>query len=63
MTIHGLAVIQQTASLDFPQGNGYHVGEILKQKCKPSDVSAEIKLYQEQKSRSIMQLTTTMTSL
>jgi hypothetical protein len=44
---HGLAVIQKTASADFPQGKAYRVVEILKQKCKPSDVSAEIELDQE----------------
>jgi hypothetical protein len=36
---HGLAA--------FPQGKVYHVIEIMKQKCKPSDVSAEIELNQE----------------
>ena len=44
---HGLAVIQKTVSTDFPQGKAYCVIEILKQKCKPSDVCAEIKLDQE----------------
>ncbi len=44
---HGLAVIQKTVSMDFPQGKAYRVIEILKQKCKPSDVSAEIELDQE----------------
>ena len=44
---HGLAVIQKTVSMDFPQGKVYHVIEILKQKCKPSDVSAEIELDQD----------------
>jgi hypothetical protein len=44
---HGLAVIQKTVSTDFPQGKAYRVIEILKQKCKPSDVSAEIELDQE----------------
>jgi hypothetical protein len=44
---HGLAVIQKTVSTDFPQGKAYRVIEILKQKCKPSGVSAEIELDQE----------------
>ncbi len=44
---HGLAVIQKTASADFPQEKAYRVVEILKQKCKPSDVSTEIELDQE----------------
>jgi len=43
----GLAVIQKTAITDFPQGKAYRVIEILKQKCKPSDMSAEIELDQE----------------
>jgi hypothetical protein len=46
-TSHGLAVIQKTVSTDFPQGKAFRVIEILKQKCKPSDVSAEIELDQE----------------
>ena len=36
---HGLVVIQNTVSLDFPQGKAYQVVEILKKKCKPSNVS------------------------
>ena len=40
---HGLAVIQNY----FPQEKAYRVAEILKQKCKPSNVSAEIELDQE----------------
>ncbi len=44
---HGLAVTQKTVSTDFPQEKAYHVIEILKQKCKPSDVSTEIELDQE----------------
>jgi hypothetical protein len=46
---HGLAGIQQTVSLDFPQGKAYNVVDILKQKGKPTDVSADIELYQEPK--------------
>ncbi len=44
---HGLAVIQKTVSTDFLQGKAYHVVEILKQKCKLSDMSAKIELDQE----------------
>ena len=44
---HGLVVIQKTASKEFMQGKAYCVIGILKQKCKPSDVSAEIELDQE----------------
>ena len=39
---HGLAVNQKTVSTDFPQAKAYSVIEILKQKCKPSDVCAEL---------------------
>jgi aminoglycoside phosphotransferase (APT) family kinase protein len=44
---HGLAVIQKTVSTDFLQWKAYRVIEILKHKCKPSDVSAEFRLDQE----------------
>ena len=44
---HGLAVIQKTVSTDFSQGKAYWVIEILKQKCKQSDVSTEIEPDQE----------------
>ena len=46
-TSHSLAVFQKTLSTNFPQGKAYCVIEILLQKCKPSDVSAEIELDQE----------------
>ena len=46
-TSHGLAVIQKTVSMELWQGKAYGVIELLKQKCKPSHVSAEIELDQE----------------